>query len=105
MSEGVVVIVATTVVLVVLAIFVVVAVAISRRPAATWQDHLREQTARVQEFVQTPSVTPTETTIEELLATENHDGAPYINAEEIPGYSHLEQVAEKVEKLQAARRA
>jgi len=105
MSEGIVVIVLTTVLLVVLAVAVVVAVAVSRRPAASWQDHLRQQTTRLQDSAQTPPVvTPTETTIEDLLATDDRDGTAYIDAEDLPGYSRLELVAQKVGQRQAARR-
>lgn len=108
MPEGIAVIALTTVLLVVLAVAVVVGVAVSRRPASSWQACLREQAARLQErgdaAPEEDPVAPVGTSLADLLSADEHDGSAYIDPEGLPGYGRLEQVAQKVEDLQAARR-
>ncbi|MFC7580624.1 hypothetical protein ACFQ23_13985 [Schaalia naturae] len=110
MSEGIAVIALTTIVLVALAIAVVVAVAVSRRPASSWQERLREQTALLRDpepDAEPPArVTPSETTLSDLLATDEHGGNAYVDPRAIPGFDRLESVAQTVRagERQSSRR-
>ncbi|MGO3796008.1 MAG: hypothetical protein ACTJGR_02665 [Pauljensenia sp.] len=107
MFEGMAVIVLTVLVVLVVAVGVIVALAVTRRPADQWRSHLLNQPASWTELedegVVLDDVDPQEVSLEDMLATRSQTGSGYVEPEEIPGYEHLENAAERIEGLQAQR--
>ena len=110
MLEGAAVMILTLLITLVVALTVMIGLALVRRPAAQWQDHLREQNARIHEARNTPAqpdaeVDPTQTTLTNLMAVSATDASAYFDADRLPGVDRIEQVTDRFEALQAAKRA
>ncbi len=102
MIEGFAVIVFMLIVTVVAAVAVIVGLALVRRPADQWQEHLREQNARFSEEPPAPegAVDPRETRLEELIESASVDKNAYFDADRLPGVDRIEVVTDRLEAMQ-----
>lgn len=108
MVEGFAVIFFMLIVTVVAAAAVIVGLALVRRPAEAWQEHLKEQNAQfAAEDAADPedAVQARSTSLNELLESNAVVKNGYFDADRLPGLDRIEVVADRIEAMQEARRA
>lgn len=101
MIEGTAVIVFMLIVTIVVAIAVIVGLALVRRPAEQWQQHLREQNARFSDEALSSEmlVDPRETSLEDLFESASVDTSAYFDADRLPGIDRIEVVTDRIEAM------
>ncbi|RRC95170.1 hypothetical protein [Schaalia canis] len=84
-----------------LAIAVVIILAVSRRSAADWQQHIKEQTQQMTE--PTPegpreqAIQPQTVSLQTMIAEGSQAGNAYFDPQVLPGYQRLEEATERIE--------
>lgn len=84
-----------------LAIAVVIILAVSRRSAADWQQHIKEQTQQMTE--PTPegpreqAIQPQTISLQTMIAEGSQAGNAYFDPQVLPGYQRLEEATERIE--------
>lgn len=105
MLEGFIVIVFMLAVTLIAAVGVIVGLALVRRPAQAWQEHLQNaEFAAAQASAPQELVGAKRTTLHELIATNTVDRNAYFDADRLPGIDRIEVVTERIEAMQSARR-
>lgn len=108
MLEGFIVIFFMLAVTLIAALAVIVGLALVRRPAQAWQEHLKEQNAQfTAERAPAPQdlVGARRTTLQELIATNAVERNAYFDADRLPGIDRIEVVTDRIEAMQTARRS
>lgn len=108
MVEGLTVMIITTLVVLSIAIAVVVGLALIRRPAHSWQVHLREQNQGLRaergHSETVDKVNLRATTLSRLLNDAPIRQTAYLNADILPGIGRIEVVTDRIEALHERRR-
>lgn len=83
------------------AVAVVVLLAVSRRSAADWQKHIKEQTQQMAE--PTPEgpreqpIEPQTVSLQTIIDERSEEGNAYFDPQVLPGYQRLEEATERIE--------
>lgn len=84
-----------------LAVAVVVALAVSRRSASEWQQHIKEQTQHMAEPTsegpQEQAIEPQTVSLQTIIDERSEAGNAYFDPQVLPGYQRLEEATERIE--------
>lgn len=84
-----------------LAVAVVVVLAVSRRSASDWQQHIKEQTQQMAESThegpREQPIEPQTVSLQRLIDERSEAGNAYFDPQVLPGYQRLEEATERIE--------
>ncbi|MBJ2328315.1 hypothetical protein JFX23_00790 [Schaalia cardiffensis] len=107
MLEGFIVIFFMLAVMLTAAVGVIVGLALVRRPAQAWQEHLKEQNAQFA-AEEAPKhdelVGVKQTTLRDLIERNTTERNAYFDADRLPGVERIEAVTERFEAMHPARK-
>ncbi|QPK81984.1 hypothetical protein G7Y41_04035 [Schaalia sp. ZJ405] len=109
MVEGLAVMIVTMVVVLGIGVAVVVGLALIRRPAQSWQEHLREENARLRaenrhESTTSTEVSPTLANFFDVFEQSSTTGSAYFDADTLPGIERIDSITDKFEQRKEQRR-
>lgn len=92
---------------VVIAVAVIVGLALERRPASVWQEHLRDQREKLTNAPENDAdpVSPHSTTLTDLMGDTSLMKNAYFDADRLPGVDRIERVTDRFEAMQEHRKA
>lgn len=93
---------------VVIAVAVIVGLALERRPASVWQEHLRDQREKLTNAPENDDddpVSPHSTTLTDLMGDTSSMKNAYFDADRLPGVDRIERVTDRFEAMQEHRKA
>lgn len=107
MFESLAVMVITTFVVLGVAVAVVVGLALIRRPASSWQAHLRQQNDQLKaernQAQPRAEIDPTVTSLHSILEGSSQSRSAYFDADRLPGVDRIEVVTDRFESMHEKR--